>query len=72
MADPLELTWIDEKAPSRIRKRPVWQDLIDEAAAREDDGDPGPPELPGQLVDPGTRARCSPCCRAARRWGTTA
>jgi hypothetical protein len=50
MPDTLELVWLDPKSAARIRKRPPWQRLLDEARQGPRDPEPAEPTLPNQDV----------------------
>ncbi|WP_437668804.1 hypothetical protein [Sorangium sp. So ce131] len=50
MPETLELVWIDPKSTARIRKRPPWQRLVDDAVRDPPAAAPAGPELPGQAV----------------------
>ncbi|WP_437719060.1 hypothetical protein WMF45_23185 [Sorangium sp. So ce448] len=55
MPETLELVWIDPKSAARIRKRPPWQRLVDDAQRDPRATEPGEPELPSQTVPPEDR-----------------
>ena len=50
----LELLWLDPKHIARIRKRPLWRSIIDDARSGPPD-EPGDPSLPNQDVPPEDR-----------------
>jgi hypothetical protein len=50
MPEMLELVWIDPKSVARIRKRPPWQQLVDDARKEPGAADSPFPELPDQTV----------------------
>lgn len=54
MQSALELLWLDPKSCPRIRRKPAWQRILDEARARA--GGAPVPELPNQAVSPEDRA----------------
>jgi hypothetical protein len=51
----LELLWLDPRAPARLRRKPEWQRLLDEARARRKELDPLP-VLPNQKAPAEDRA----------------
>jgi hypothetical protein len=55
MPDTLELLWLDPKSAARIRKRPPWQRLLDEARRAPREDGPVEPLVPGQDVPPDDR-----------------
>lgn len=50
MPDTLELVWLDPRSAGRIRKRPAWQRLLDEARQGPPEAEPTAPMLPNQDV----------------------
>src|SRR4051812_39386547 len=54
MRPALELLWLDPKSCPRLRRKPAWQRILDEARARQ--GDAAVPELPNQAASPEDRA----------------
>ena len=55
MRDPLELLWLDPRSPARLRRKPEWQRLLDEARAGRKASDLLP-LLPNQKASPEDRA----------------
>lgn len=55
MPDTLELVWLDPKSAGRIRQRPPWQRLLDDAREGPRDAEPAEPTLPSQDVPPDDR-----------------
>ncbi len=50
----LELLWLDPEHMARVRRRPAWRRILDDAQSRATD-DSGVPELPNQDVSPEDR-----------------
>ena len=56
MPDPLELVFLDAKSAPRIRRRPAWHALVEEAAAAGWRASAEAPALPGPEIDEEDRA----------------